>query len=84
MLPSLTSQRRSKLAAPSLKRKNMVIDQNKLDFAKEHFGVATETEAVDKALDMIAFRSEVLSGLDALAASGPLRDPYARRRVRRT
>lgn len=81
MFPTLSPQRRSKLTAPSLKRKNMVIDQKKLDFAKKHLGVATETEAVDKALDLLAFRSEVLSGLDALAASGPLRDPYARRRV---
>lgn len=79
MLPSLTSRRRSKLAAPSLKRKNMVIDQKKLDFAKQHFGVATETEAVDKALDMIAFRDEVLAGLDAAAAMGPLKNPYRRR-----
>lgn len=61
-------------------RKCMRIDQEKLDTAKKHFGAATETAAVDRALDYVIFQAEVLSGLEALAASGPLRDPYAERK----
>jgi hypothetical protein len=57
----------------------MVMDQKKLDAAKKHLGAATETEAVDKALDMVAFQAEVLEGLKAAAALGPIEDVYRRR-----
>lgn len=53
-----------------LRRKNMLMDQRKLDLAKAALGVATETEAVDAALDLVAFRSELFHGLDELAAAG--------------
>lgn len=59
-------------------RKNMAMDTRKLALAKEYLGVATETEAVDAALDLIAFQAEVLNGLRAAAASGPWRSPYAK------
>lgn len=53
-----------------MKRKNMLIDQRKLTAAKAALGVETETAAVDAALDLIVFRTEVFRGLDALAAAG--------------
>ncbi len=71
---------RSKTKSRNLVRKNMAMDQEKLDAAKRHFGVATETEAVDRALDMVAFQTEVFAGLEAAAALGPIRDVYKRRR----
>lgn len=67
---------------PVLRRKNMVIDQRKLDAAKLALGVTTETAAVDAALDLVTFRSEVFSAIDRLAAEGGLespRSPRARR-----
>lgn len=73
------TRRRQRSADRSLVRKNMVMDQKKLDAAKKHLGVATETEAVDKALDMVAFQAEVLEGLKAAAALGPIEDVYRRR-----
>ena len=54
------------------KRKNMLIDQRKLDAAKVALGAQTETAAVDAALDLVAFRAEVFRGLDQLAAVGGL------------
>jgi len=57
-------------------RKNMAMDQTKLTKAKRILGVATETEAVDAALDLIAFRSEVTEAIDKLAGMGPWEDHF--------
>ena len=65
-----------------MKRKNMLMDQRKLDAAKAALGAATETEAVDAALDLVAFRAEVFRGLDELAAAGGLVSIEAIRRAR--
>lgn len=56
--------------APEMRRKNMLIDQRKLDAAKAALGADTETAAVDAALDLVVFRAEVFRGLDALVAAG--------------
>jgi hypothetical protein len=58
-------------------RKNMRISQEKLDRAREILGTKTETETVDAALDMIAFRKEVLEGVRRIAGSNSMRDIYA-------
>lgn len=55
-----------------MKRKNMLMDQRKLDIAKATLGADTETAAVDAALDLVVFRSEVFQALDQLAAAGGL------------
>ncbi|MEO5588806.1 MAG: hypothetical protein ABIS03_04400 [Gemmatimonadaceae bacterium] len=59
-------------ARKSMRRKNMLMDQRKLDAAKSALGVSTETAAVDAALDLVVFRTEVFHGLDELAAAGGL------------
>lgn len=56
----------------TLRRKNMVMDQRKLDAAKAALGARSETAAVDAALDLVVFRAEVFRGLDELAAAGGL------------
>jgi hypothetical protein len=53
-----------------MKRKNMLMDQRKLTAAKAALGAETETAAVDAALDLVVFRTEIFRGLDALAAAG--------------
>lgn len=55
-----------------LKRKNMLMDQRKLDAAKAALGADSETATVDAALDLVVFRAEVFKGLDALVAAGGL------------
>lgn len=62
----------------TIRRKNMLIDQRKLNAAKAALGVATETAAVDAALDLVVFRAEVFRGLDALVAAGGLAAPERR------
>ena len=56
----------------TLRRKNMLMDQRKLDAARAALGASSETAAVDAALDLVVFRTEVFRGLDALAAVGGL------------
>ena len=50
----------------------MVIDQNKLDLAKELLHAPTETAAVDQALDLLAFQKEVFAGIDRMVELGGL------------
>lgn len=68
-------------AAARRKRKNMLIDQDKLDAAKAVLGVLTETETVDAALDLVVFRTEVFSALDRVAAAGGIAAPGRNRRA---
>ena len=63
------------LAKPShLKRKNLILDQQKIDRARQLLGAATETEAITRALDavteMAQFQAEVEAGLDLLVGAG--------------
>ena len=64
-----------------LKRKNMLMDQRKLNAAKLALGAETETAAVDAALDLVVFRTEVFRGLDALAAAGGVTSVESGRRA---
>jgi len=52
------------------RRKNLWISQSKLDAAKKHLGAKTETEAIDSALDLVAFQHEVLTGLASMRGRG--------------
>jgi hypothetical protein len=45
-----------------------------LDVARRALGVATETEAIDQALDLIAFRNELVAGFAAVRRSGGVDD----------
>jgi hypothetical protein len=57
-------------------RKNVVMDQRKLDAARRALGVDTETEAIDLALDFVAFRREVAQGIAAMRRVGGVEDRF--------
>ena len=59
-------------------RKNLRLNQAKLDRARRILGTETETETVEQALDLVAFRQEAIAGVRRLAGSKTLRDPFAR------
>jgi hypothetical protein len=61
-------------------RKNVLMDQRKLDVARRALGVDTETEAIDQALDFVAFREELAKGFAAVRRSGGVEDLFERRR----
>jgi len=57
-------------------RKNVAMDQRKLDAARRALGVATETEAIDLALDFVVFRREVAQGITAMRRVGSVQDVF--------
>ena len=57
-------------------RKNVVMDQRKLDAARRALGVDTETEAIDLALDFVAFRREIAQGVAAIRRVGGIEDVF--------
>jgi hypothetical protein len=56
------------------------MDQRKLDIARRALGVDTETEAIDQALDLVAFREELARGFGAVRSSGGVDDVLEGRR----
>ena len=60
-------------------RKNMLMDQKKLDEAKRVLKTETETETIDAALEEIAFRHGLVEGMRALKRSGGLKDLFDER-----
>jgi hypothetical protein len=55
-------------------RKNLRLTQAKLTRAQHILGTATETETVEEALDLVAFRHEVVSGVRRVAGARHLRN----------
>jgi hypothetical protein len=63
------------------RRKNLFIDQRRLDRVKALLNTETETEAIDRALalaeDYAAFEVEVRRGLEGLVGRGGFVDRFA-------
>jgi hypothetical protein len=57
-------------------RKNMRLRQDLIDRAREILGTRSETETVEQALELVAFREEVVAGIRRVAGTGVLRDVY--------
>jgi hypothetical protein len=56
------------------------MDQRKLDVARRALGADTETEAIDRALDLVAFGEELAKGFAAVRSTGGVDDVLERRR----
>jgi hypothetical protein len=69
------------------RRKNLFIDQRRIDRAKALLHVETETEAIDRALalveDLARFEADVDRGLAGLVGKGGFVDRFATRPRRR-
>ena len=61
---------RAKTAGEVPRKKNFRLHQSKIDRARRLLGTRTETETIEKALDMIAFGSAVADGIRGLYGSG--------------
>ena len=59
-----------------IRRKNLNIDQSKLDRVRDALGVETETEAVDQALELVLLREELVAGVRRIAGSGGVEEVY--------
>jgi hypothetical protein len=73
------TQTRSRGRRKGWVRKNVVMDQRKLDAARHALGVETETEAIDLALDLVAFRRELVRGIAAVRRAGGIEDVFEKR-----
>jgi len=54
----------------ALKRKNVYLDEGKIRRAQRILGTQTEAETIDRALDLIVFRKEILRSLDQTMGKG--------------
>ncbi|MBI5408424.1 MAG: hypothetical protein HZA14_03555 [Nitrospirae bacterium] len=54
----------------AVKRKNYYLDEIKIKKAQKILGTKTETETLDKALDMIVFRAELIESLKKVSGKG--------------
>ena len=54
----------------NLKRKNYYLDERKIQRAKKILGTRTETETINSALDLIAFRKDILKSLEKVTRKG--------------
>lgn len=59
-----------------IRRKNLNIDQAKLDRARTLLGAETETETVDQALSALLLREELIAGVREVAGSGGVENVY--------
>jgi hypothetical protein len=54
----------------ALKRKNIYLDEGKIRRARRILGTQTETETIDRALDLVVFRKAILRSLEQTAGKG--------------
>lgn len=62
---------------PRIRRKNVNIDQSKLDRAVQILGAQSETDAIDQALSLLIFRDELVAGIQRIGGSGGVEDVFA-------
>jgi hypothetical protein len=65
-----TKRIRSTKRTAEIRRKNVNIDQAKLDRVRELLGSTSETEAIDQALSMLLFREELVAGIAEIGGKG--------------
>lgn len=58
-------------------RKNMRLRQGLIDRARKILGTQSETETVEQALELVAFRKEVSDGIRRMAGAHGIRDIFA-------
>ncbi len=54
----------------SVKRKNYYLDETKIKGAQKILEAKTETETIDRALDLVLFRKEILNSLKKTKGKG--------------
>jgi Arc/MetJ family transcription regulator len=64
------------MASSGIVRKNLRLTQDKIDRAKRILGTRTETETVEQALDLVAYRKEVVAGIERIAGTGAIQDIF--------
>ena len=63
-------------SSTQIRRKNLNIDQAKLDRVVNLLGARTETEAIDQALELLLLREELLDGIARIAGTGGVENAF--------
>lgn len=61
------------MMATALRHKHVQLNQRKLDRARRTLGARTETEAIDRALDLVVMEASIDRALRAAGGKGKLR-----------
>ena len=81
-MKDITRRPRRNAERRSIRRKNLLLDQQKIDHARRIFKSNTDTEAIHRALDvaadLAAFQRELDRGFDALVGGGGFVDRFER------
>jgi len=64
------------MAAIVLRHKHVQLDQRKLERARRELGARTETEALDRALDLVLAEADIDRALRAARGKGKLRRAF--------
>ena len=64
------------MGTPALRHKHVQLDQAKLDRARNILGAKTETEALDRALDIVVTEAEVNAALRKARGRGRIRKVF--------
>ena len=72
--------RRPKIRAASVRRKNLLLDQKKLDLLRARLGVATDQEAVERVIDEAVVDRELIAATLDLGGALPDLADFGRRR----
>ena len=74
---TVRSKGRRAAVVRDIRRKNVNIDQAKLDRVRELLGASTETETIDEALSALLVREELIAGVRAIAGRGGVENVFA-------
>ena len=81
-MKDITQRPGRKVLRRSIRRKNLLLDQRKIDQARRIFKSTTDTEAIHRALDaaanLAAFQRELDRGFDNLVGGGGFVDRFER------
>lgn len=64
------ARKRPVAAPPERRRKNVRLDQKKLRKAQRILGAKTETETIERALDLVVFQEEATAGMRRMIGKG--------------
>jgi hypothetical protein len=68
--------RRASKAKRVLRRKNLNVDQVKLDRVRDVLGARTETEAIDQALSWILLHEELMEGIRSIQGTAGVENVF--------
>ncbi|MBI3248040.1 MAG: hypothetical protein HYZ50_16165 [Deltaproteobacteria bacterium] len=54
----------------AIKRKNVYLDETKIQRAQRILGTQSDTDTIDRALDLVVFRKKILQSLEQTAGKG--------------